>query len=63
MGNPIEGSYDKMIHRYGGRIIGVEKGEVRLPDGKLYDVKRYEITRREYIKGREKYEKRADMAM
>lgn len=54
VGNPIEGSYDKMIHRYGGRIIGIEKGEVRLPDGKLYDVKRYEITRREYIKGRER---------
>lgn len=68
VGNPIEGSYDKAMKRYGGRIVGVDKMETRLADGKLYDVKRYEITRREYEKAikrkeREERERTADMAV
>ncbi len=49
IGNPIEKTYDKMIHRYGGRIIGVFKEDTRLVDGKLYDIKVYEILRSEYL--------------
>ncbi|MDE7445913.1 MAG: hypothetical protein K2N15_09485 [Lachnospiraceae bacterium] len=49
IGNPIEKAYDKAIKRYGGKIIGIEKQETRLIDGKLYDVKRYEIMRSDYL--------------
>ena len=43
IGNPIEESYDKMIEKYGGRIIGIRREDVKLFDGKIYDTKGYEI--------------------
>jgi RimJ/RimL family protein N-acetyltransferase len=49
IGNPIEKTYDKLIKRYGGRIVGIFRKEVRLIDGKLYDVKEYEILAEEYF--------------
>lgn len=51
IGNPIEKSYDRMIEKYGGRIIGVKKEEVKLIDGKFYDFKMYEILASEYFNG------------
>lgn len=48
VGNPIEKSYDKMIEKYGGRIVGVKKEECKLMDGKYYDFKIYEILKSEY---------------
>ena len=48
IGNPIEKSYDKMIEKYHGRIVGIKKDEARLMDGNLYDVKMYEILRKDY---------------
>lgn len=55
IGNPIEKSYDRMIQRYGGRIVGIFRQDTRLIDGNLYDVKDYEILRSEYLasKGKE----------
>lgn len=50
IGNPIEKSYDKMIKKYNGRIVGIYKKETLLIDGKYYDEKLYEITREEYLK-------------
>lgn len=50
IGNPIEKSYDKIINRYGGRIVGVYKQETKLIDGEYYDEKLYEITREDYLK-------------
>ena len=50
IGNPIEKSYDKMINKYGGRIVGIYKQEVKLIDGEYYDEKLYEITREDYLK-------------
>ena len=50
VGNPIEKSYDKMIEKYGGRIVGYYKEETRLIDGEYYDEKLYEVTREEYLK-------------
>ena len=50
IGNPIEKTYDRLIQKYGGRIVGVEKEETKLCDNRYYDVKRYEILRSEYIK-------------
>ena len=54
IGNPIEKSYDRMIQRYGGRIVGIFRQETRLIDGNLYDVKQYEILRSEYLASKEK---------
>lgn len=50
IGNPIEKTYDKLIKRYNGRIVGIKKQETKLLDGKLYDVKLYEILAEEYFK-------------
>lgn len=49
VGNPIEKSYDKMISKFGGRIVGIYKEDVRLIDGKYYDKKLYEILATEYF--------------
>lgn len=49
VGNPIEESYDKMIEKYGGRIIGTRKEDVKLIDGEYYDLKLYEIFASEYF--------------
>ncbi len=49
IGNPIEPKYDRLISRCGGRVVGVYKEDVMLPDGKLYDRKIYEIRREDYL--------------
>lgn len=49
VGNPIEKSYDKMIKKYGGRIVGTYKENCKLIDGKYYDEKLYEILASEYF--------------
>ena len=48
-GNPIEKSYDKMVTKYGGRIVGIRKQDVKLSDGEYYDTKMYEILREDFI--------------
>ena len=48
VGNPIEKAYDKLIARYGGRIVGVYKHDARLIDGKFYDLKMYELLASDY---------------
>jgi RimJ/RimL family protein N-acetyltransferase len=52
IGNPIEKSYDKLIHKYGGRVVGTYKQHTKLIDNKLYDEKFYEIFRDDYIKNK-----------
>ena len=54
VGNPIEPTYDKFINKYGGRIVGTYKNHIKLFDGKLYDMKMYEITREQYLKNKER---------
>lgn len=49
-GNPIEKSYDRMTEKYGGRVVGICRQEVRLMDGILYDLKKYEIFRTDYLR-------------
>ena len=49
VGNPIEKSYDRLIRKYGGRIVGIKIEDTRLIDGKFYDFKMYEIFKNEYI--------------
>lgn len=50
VGNPIEPTYDKLVEKYGGRIVGYYKEDVKLIDGKYYDSKLYEITREDYMR-------------
>lgn len=52
VGNPVESSYDKLIKKYNGRIVGVFKNDCRLMDGKYYDLKNYEILKEDYLKGK-----------
>ena len=49
IGNPIEKSYDKMIEKFGGRIVGIQQAEIKLVDGEYYDRKLYEILSDEYF--------------
>ena len=60
IGNPIEKTYDKLIKRYNGRIVGVRKQDTKLIDNKLYDVKEYEILADDYFKRGENKEKLSD---
>jgi len=52
IGNPVEQRYDHLIERCGGRVVGIFKRHIMLPDGKLYDEKFYEIFREDYLKHR-----------
>lgn len=52
-GNPIEKSYDKMVEKYGGRIVGTRKRAVKLLDNHIYDVKIYEILREDYLRSKQ----------
>lgn len=52
IGNPIERSYDRFIEKYNGRIVGIKKQDIKLSDGKFYDIKLYEIFRDDYIKAK-----------
>lgn len=49
VGNPIEKSYDRLIHRYGGRIVGIKEAHCKLIDGNYYDRKEYELFKAEYL--------------
>jgi hypothetical protein len=42
-GNPIERSYDRLVNKFGGRIVGTKTEHCRLIDGKYYDLKLYEV--------------------
>lgn len=48
VGNPAEKSYDKLIKKYGGKIVGIFHDDFRGMDGKLYDTKCYEILKRDF---------------
>ena len=50
IGNPAEDSYDRIMKKYNGRIVGIMKNDNRLIDGKYYDYKMYEILKDEFIK-------------
>jgi RimJ/RimL family protein N-acetyltransferase len=49
IGNPVEKTYNKLVKRYGGRAVGTFRQDTRLMDGKLYDVKHYEILAEDYF--------------
>lgn len=49
IGNPIEKTYDRLVNKYGGVVIGVYKKHWKLIDNEYYDVKMYEIMREDYL--------------
>lgn len=51
-GNPIETSYDRIIEKYNGSIVGIQKDK-SLINGEYHNVKLYEIMREDYIKSKE----------
>lgn len=57
-GNPIETSYDRIVKKLNGKIIGTRRQSVRLMDNKLYDDKSYEIMRYEYLRYKDGQNKR-----
>jgi hypothetical protein len=48
-GNPIIPTYDKLVNKYGGRVVGIYKDHEKLWDGKYYDMKIYEIMQSDFI--------------
>lgn len=52
VGNPIEKSYDKIVSKYGGSIVGVRHRHITLYDNQYYDDKLYEILREDYLKAK-----------
>lgn len=50
IGNPAEKMYDKIVKKYDGRVVGIEHESTKFDDGNYYDVKEYEILRRDYEK-------------
>jgi hypothetical protein len=50
IGNPAERMWDKLALNFGGRIIGYRQEDVCMEDGKLHDVKEYEIMAKNYFK-------------
>lgn len=53
VGNPIEKNYDKMMEKYGGRIVGIKKEQFEM-FGDYYDVKEYEILKTDYLNSNRK---------
>ena len=48
VGNPAEKLYDKIIAKYGGRIIGIRREATITADGTIRDEKEYEIFKTDY---------------
>jgi hypothetical protein len=48
VGNPAESLYDKIIARYGGRVVGIRHETTITADGTLRDEKEYEIFKCDY---------------
>lgn len=49
VGNPIEVSYDRLIKKYNGKVVGIQEKHVRLYDGQYYDMRLYEILIENYM--------------
>lgn len=49
IGNPVEKTYDRLVKKYGGNIIGIKHKAVKLLDMNYYDIKEYEIFREDYL--------------
>lgn len=66
LGNPAERLYDRVLPRLGGRVVGVMRQNIRLPDGsvtgqKFYEVLPHEWTHEQYVELRRLTAKRECM--
>lgn len=52
IGNPAEKSYDRLIKKYGGSVVGIFREHTKLTDGLMYDVKVYEVLSYDYRRAR-----------
>jgi hypothetical protein len=52
VGNDAEKLYDRIIAKYGGRVVGVEEKSTKLIDGLYYNVKYYEIFKENFERSR-----------
>jgi len=52
IGNPIEKTYDRLIKKYGGRLVGIYIRDAKLIDGNWHDHKQYEIHCEDYLMNR-----------
>lgn len=43
VGNPIISTYDSLVKKYNGRIVGTFEKDVKLMNNRFYDVRHYEI--------------------
>lgn len=48
VGNPAEQMYDKIVDKYGGRIIGIRRESTITADGVLRDEKEYELSQENF---------------
>ncbi len=55
IGNPAEKMYDKFINKCGGRIVGTYTKHCKLADGRLYDLKMYELFKDGYLRNRKDF--------
>ena len=53
VGNPIERSYDRIVKKFGGNIIGIRHKRCKLHDNNFYDDKLYELFREDYLKSKQ----------
>lgn len=49
-GNPIGKTYDRLVKRYGGRLVGIQRDTAQGLDGRLLDTKIYEIHKDDYFR-------------
>lgn len=46
IGNPAEKGYNKLVTKFGGRVVGVYEEDIKLWDGTVVDTKIYEVLKR-----------------
>ena len=61
VGNPIESSYDQLVEKWGGRVVGIFKEDALLFDNKKYDRKFYEIMASDYFNYKEKRKQKEEV--
>jgi hypothetical protein len=50
IGNPVAEKYERLVKKFGGRVVGVRKADIKLMDNNYYDVKFFEIFREDFVK-------------
>ncbi len=54
IGNPIEKSYDRIVEKMGGRVLGIRRACAKDMAGNYHDEKIYEVMREDYLKAKER---------